>query len=370
MMDLSPPPCVSGRSLRPRTSLFIHGYVLCERVGNEPRQRVYYGLRWADSKPVVIKILPKKKLSRDDLCLDRPPSRGLSEFIPRDVFFLKMCDHPHIISLVDSFQDTMNYYCITEFHGTPWSLKKVLGPSRAGQGERQPPTGEAARTRSASNALAGETRVRARESSCSELAYYTLPPLLKPTECPMSTQYCDLFECIYAHGFLMTESLARHIFYQVVSTVHYLETLGLFHGDLKDQNFVIDESYHVKLIDFGSASYFLEAKGRFKGTLLYAAPEIVGGIGTVHDPHASQMWALGVLLYTMVTQQRPFSDAEGILSPKGCVFPHTLSPTCRHVLQRLLNKNPRKRLCLRELLRHPFMTGVGTCPIYRACMCI
>jgi serine/threonine protein kinase len=65
---------------------------------------------------------------------------------------------------------------------------------------------------------------------------------------------------------------------------------------------VIDDNYHVKLIDFGSAA--VEPRGnpnylwdRFMGTVQFAAPEILRGEKFRGRP--ADVWALGVLLYTV-----------------------------------------------------------------------
>jgi serine/threonine protein kinase len=127
------------------------------------------------------------------------------------------------------------------------------------------------------------------------------------------------------------ESTAKLIFLQIVNAVEYLHSLGFVHRDLKDevrpillndllQNVVIDEKYNVKLIDFGSttrmpaaddcANYF----SLFNGTLHFAAPEILQG-NTYRGPEA-EVWALGVLLYTLMYGENPFQTPEDIVDMK------------------------------------------------------
>ena len=45
--------------------------------------------------------------------------------------------------------------------------------------------------------------------------------------------------------------------FQIVSAVEYLHENGILHRDLKDENVIIDQTFKVKLIDFGSATFRL-----------------------------------------------------------------------------------------------------------------
>ena len=56
----------------------------------------------------------------------------------------------------------------------------------------------------------------------------------------------DLFECIeQSPNKHLSEEQARHIFAQVVEAVHYLDSQGITHRDIKDENLVIDKNLKV-----------------------------------------------------------------------------------------------------------------------------
>jgi serine/threonine protein kinase len=72
---------------------------------------------------------------------------------------------------------------------------------------------------------------------------------------PDSRKSMDLFECIEKYE-SFAEPLARQIFAQIVRGVCHLHEIGLVHRDIKDENILIDDNFHVKLIDFGSSAFF------------------------------------------------------------------------------------------------------------------
>jgi serine/threonine protein kinase len=88
------------------------------------------------------------------------------------------------------------------------------------------------------------------------------------------------------------ETIAAKIFAQIVLAIKYLDSIGIVHRDLKDENVVVDSDYNIKLIDFGSASLVPRDKSdyftKYNGTALYAAPEIVRG--NIYRGPEAEIW--------------------------------------------------------------------------------
>jgi serine/threonine protein kinase len=102
-----------------------------------------------------------------------------------------------------------------------------------------------------------------------------------------------------------------NIFSQLVDILVYTHSQGVVHRDVKPANVFIDKSDVVKLGDFGLAivegGARLTHPGYVLGTLTYMAPEqlLDGAIGPAAD-----QFALGVLLYELLSGRNPFAVAE------------------------------------------------------------
>ncbi|SCU96500.1 LAMI_0F06766g1_1 [Lachancea mirantina] len=126
-----------------------------------------------------------------------------------------------------------------------------------------------------------------------------------------TTGSIDLFDLIELKT-NMTEHESKLIFKQIVSGMQHLHDNGIVHRDIKDENIIVDNKGCVKIIDFGSAAYVKSGPfDVFVGTIDYAAPEVLGG--EPYDGKPQDVWAMGVLLYTIVFKENPFYNIDEIL---------------------------------------------------------
>jgi serine/threonine-protein kinase len=146
---------------------------------------------------------------------------------------------------------------------------------------------------------------------------------------------------------------ALQIFAAVVDAITYIHANGIIHRDIKSNNIKIGTGGQVKLLDFGIAkgnmSPGLTETGSVVGTLEYISPEQLA-TGAA-DPR-SDIWALGVLLYEMMTGRVPFeAQTLGALCDKisrvEYPSPRQLNPTVpsdvASIISRCLKKNPSER---------------------------
>jgi serine/threonine-protein kinase len=122
-------------------------------------------------------------------------------------------------------------------------------------------------------------------------------------------EYLDgssLAEQIRAFGPLPVER-AMKIFGEVVAAIDYLHRHHILHRDIKASNIRITAGGEVKLLDFGIAradsTPKLTQTGMVIGTLEYLSPE---QLGEGRADERSDIWALGIMLYEMLTGRAPF----------------------------------------------------------------
>jgi eukaryotic-like serine/threonine-protein kinase len=152
-----------------------------------------------------------------------------------------------------------------------------------------------------------------------------------------------------------------HYAIQVVDAVAHVHQHDIVHGDLKCSNIMITADGRVKLLDFGLAIQQANkadsgsadadtteapdpASG--SGTLPYMAPELLRGW---RADVRSDIWALGVVLFEMLSGYRPFNGATAyelaaaILGHQPLPLPSRVPADVRGVVSRCLSKRPTVR---------------------------
>jgi len=138
---------------------------------------------------------------------------------------------------------------------------------------------------------------------------------------------------------------------EVASALGVAHRKGVIHGDVKPANMLITDNGRVKLMDFGMARLASRdsAGTPLLGTPAYWCPEQI--VGKPQDAR-SDLFSLGVVLYEMVTGQRPF-DADTLQGICSRVLSSTPLPPSHanpsvpagfdQVVARCLAKDPEKR---------------------------
>lgn len=175
-----------------------------------------------------------------------------------------------------------------------------------------------------------------------------------------------LAACLDREGRLDVTPAAR-VAAQVAEALDYAHSKGVIHRDLKPSNIMIAPSGTVKVMDYGvaRAQHLQEVTTTraFVGTPSYAAPETAQGA----SQPASDMYALGVILFEMLTGNLPFTgeSAFDVVNhhrttppPAPSSINHALSADIDALVLRLLHKEPSGRPTA-EALRNELSEHLG-----------
>lgn len=113
-------------------------------------------------------------------------------------------------------------------------------------------------------------------------------------------------------GVTFSLAQATHLMCDLLSALDYAHRQHIVHRDVKPANLLVEADGRVKLTDFGVARIqdsgdATRTRGSMVGTLKYMAPEQVQGLAV--DARAD-IFAAGVVLYQLLTGQRPFDGAS------------------------------------------------------------
>jgi Protein kinase domain len=147
------------------------------------------------------------------------------------------------------------------------------------------------------------------------------------------------------------QTKGREIARELALGIAAMHERGVLHRDLKPSNILLDGHGRARIADFGLAAPIEEGIhfGATSGTPAYMAPELQQGLGA---SVASDLYALGLVLYKLFTGRHPFEadsfsewkrkHAEEIPEPPSRHMPG-LDPVVESLILRCLEKDPRDR---------------------------
>lgn len=175
----------------------------------------------------------------------------------------------------------------------------------------------------------------------------------------------SLFSKIHQQNCL-SHAEAASVFTDVSEALAHLHRHGIAHRDLKPENVLLFPGGRAKLADFGwCAQLTSDGRKTFCGTMDYLSPEMVSQ--EPHD-HRVDIWALGVLLYEMLTGDPPFAGRNnahvlGRILSVDIIMPVSIPEGAADLIHALLKASPQERLTLDAALKWAWLKDMRTDPL-------
>ncbi|KAK6099571.1 hypothetical protein MT418_000978 [Batrachochytrium dendrobatidis] len=401
--------------------------------------------RLADNRSVAIKIIYKNLTRAYNMC------------IPNEIVLLRSFSHTNAIEYLDDFEDAFYFYLVTSVCDHPWSLVESFDRDDASVSNIKD-------KRSDEHELALSLQTLSLQPTKPTVFPHSRKSRWTPLECfssnhsKHSSTYPVTLRCfspsggtpfilcysrssadLHAYLELMNASMslstptstaALHntsqsvhstptehatrihgIFSQIANGLNALHSHGWTHGDIKQQNILVDSKMHAFLCDFGHAKPMIispvsptaqnnsvPCMSTLKstpphiscaGTLSMTPPELISNLdlprsmfsnmsssgfnSSLNDlgeiastsGFTADVWALGMVLYSMMYFRFPNSHSAYLRGeiPLNqyysfpCEFPTDADPQFCDLISKMLAINPDDRITMADVVHHPFLVS-------------
>lgn len=190
------------------------------------------------------------------------------------------------------------------------------------------------------------------------------------------SEYCaggDLARVLKEDEKILPESQLRSLAAEIVNGLIQMHACGIVFADLKPSNVLFTESGTVKLSGFSVSQRLSELESALsenkqvprRGSPFYMAPELFLESGC--HSFSSDIYALGVVLFEMTCGRTPYSSCTTFADLQRSVLATTVltpelsegSEELRHLVARMLVKDPSDRIMWTELVAHPLWRDVA-----------
>ncbi|EXJ56656.1 CAMKK/CAMKK-META protein kinase [Cladophialophora yegresii CBS 114405] len=164
------------------------------------------------------------------------------------------------------------------------------------------------------------------------------------------------------------DHVCRYWFRDLILGIEYLHAQGVVHRDIKPDNCLVTEDDVLKVVDFGVSEMFAKDSemltAKSAGSPAFLPPELcVARHGDVSG-RAADIWSMGVTLYCLKFGRIPFEKTQifalyEAIKTEEPNLDEEPNEDFRDLMRRILEKDPQKRIKMRELREHPWVTKKG-----------
>ena len=174
------------------------------------------------------------------------------------------------------------------------------------------------------------------------------------------------------HKRQLSEIEIKHYCFQLLLAIEYLHKRNIIHRDIKLSNVLLSEKMEVRLCDFGLAiENGIEGQKNICGTPNYIAPELLNHKNGLNYSFEIDIWAFGVMLYTLYYHKTPFEqevkgrtkyNIQNIIYS----FPKevAISKEAKDLISSILVKDPERRPKIEQIKSSPFFKNGEGIPKY------
>jgi len=154
------------------------------------------------------------------------------------------------------------------------------------------------------------------------------------------------------------EKLAATYIKSLADALNHCHIKHVIHRDIKPENLLIGNGGLIKIADFGWSVHAPTLRRKtICGTLDYLPPEMVKN--ETHDERLDT-WCLGILTYEFIVGRPPFEarDRDATYNKilhSPVTFPPHITPDAQDFINRLLQRDPKKRMELSDVPNHPWI---------------
>ncbi|KAF9959879.1 hypothetical protein BGZ72_008531 [Mortierella alpina] len=254
-----------------------------------------------------------------------------------------------------------------------------LGPRGRGRGPRGPeaPIDQGSKESSPLDLIRGEIAILKKLNHVNIVKLYEVLDVATEDSMFMVFELCQkgvLTEVSLGDktGTIFSDAECRDVFQQMVLGIEYLHEHDIIHRDIKPDNLLRSEDGTLKIVDFGVSEMFTK-KGddlikKSAGSPAFMAPELcVYGHGEVSGK-ATDVWSMGVTLFCIRYGRLPFRTTNIVelnrsIREDDADFDDEQDPDFKRLMERLLEKDPTKRITIEELRTDPWLTNHGLEPL-------